>query len=124
MTAQKAATTHYTPADVFHATGITVPKQNQWYDRLTIVPSRLDTKPNGSGVYRMVCAAIPITSEDLEAREDQWLNSGGDGADKYGFNSFFVYKYYSDDEKAALFKERGEKRLYRWQPGMRKPKAI
>jgi hypothetical protein len=57
MTAQKAASTHYTPADVFHVTGVSVAKQNQWLDRRVIVPSRLDTRPNGSGVYRMVCAA-------------------------------------------------------------------
>jgi hypothetical protein len=56
MTAE-AATTHYTPADVFRATGISVPKQNQWYDRGTIKPSRLDKKPTGSGSYRLVCAA-------------------------------------------------------------------
>jgi hypothetical protein len=56
MTA-KAASTNYSPADVFHVTGVSVAKQNQWLDRRVIVPSRLDTKPNGSGVYRMVCAA-------------------------------------------------------------------
>jgi len=56
MTAQ-AAKTHYTPAEVFIATGISVPKQNQWYDRRTIKPSRLDKQPAGSGNYRLVCAA-------------------------------------------------------------------
>jgi len=56
MTAH-AATTHYTPAEVFNATGISVPKQNQWYDRRTIKPSRLDKQPAGSGSYRLVCAA-------------------------------------------------------------------
>jgi hypothetical protein len=56
MTAH-AATTHYTPAEVFSVTGISVPKQNQWYERRTIKPSRLDKQPAGSGSYRMVCAA-------------------------------------------------------------------
>jgi hypothetical protein len=69
MTA-RAATTHYTPADVFLATGIPTPKQNQWYERQTIKPSRLDKKPTGSGCYRMVCPAtvyqIGITAEGTQ----------------------------------------------------------
>jgi hypothetical protein len=56
MTAAHADATLYTPADVFRATGISVPKQNQWYDRRTIKPSRIDKKPSGSGSYRLVCA--------------------------------------------------------------------
>jgi hypothetical protein len=56
MTA-KAASTHFTPADVFSATGVSVPKQNQWYDRRTVIPSRQDKRPSGSGSYRLVCAA-------------------------------------------------------------------
>jgi hypothetical protein len=56
MTAQ-AATKHYTPAEVFNATGISVAKQNQWYDRRTIKPSRPDKQPAGSGSDRLVCAA-------------------------------------------------------------------
>jgi hypothetical protein len=60
MTAQKAGSKHYTPADVFYVTGVPVAKQNQWYDRGTIIPARLDTKPNGSGIYRMVCAATVL----------------------------------------------------------------
>ena len=44
--------------------------------------------------------SLPITREDLESREDAWLNSGED--DPYGSNSYFVDKYYSDEEKAAL----------------------
>jgi hypothetical protein len=53
----QAATTHYTPAEVFIVTGISVPKQNQWYDRQTIKPARPDKLPSGSGSYRLVCAA-------------------------------------------------------------------
>ena len=56
MTA-KAATTHYTAADVFNATGISVQQQNQWYDRRVVIPSRLDKRPTGTGSYRLVCAA-------------------------------------------------------------------
>jgi hypothetical protein len=64
----------------------------------------------------------PITIEALEALEDSWLNSGDD--DDYGLNSFFIHKYYSSDEKQKLFDSRGDKSLYRWQPGMRGPAAI
>jgi hypothetical protein len=71
MTAN-AATTHYTPADVFRATGISVPRQNQWYDRGTIKPSRLDKRPAGSGCHRMVCPAtvyqIAITAKATQLR--------------------------------------------------------
>jgi hypothetical protein len=69
MTA-RAAPTHYSPADVFCATGISVPKQNQWYDRRTIQPSRSDKQPTGSGSYRLVCPAtvyqIAITAKCVD----------------------------------------------------------
>ena len=64
---------------------------------------------------------LPITLEHLEGFEDAWLTSGDN--DEYGGNSFFVYRYYSDDEKRKLWAERGDKSLYRWLPGMRKPEA-
>jgi hypothetical protein len=63
----------------------------------------------------------PITLEDLESREDEWLNSANN--DEYGCESFFVYKHYNDDEKQALWAKRGDKNLYRWLPGMRKPQT-
>jgi hypothetical protein len=66
--------------------------------------------------------SLPITLEDLEAFEDLWLASGED--DKYGGKSFFIYRYYSDDEKQELFESRGDKSLYRWLPGMRRPESI
>jgi hypothetical protein len=47
--------------------------------------------------------SLPITLEKLEAFEDAWLESGED--DKYGFNSYFINKYYSDDEKQTLRKK-------------------
>jgi hypothetical protein len=64
----------------------------------------------------------PITLDDLKAEEDGWLNSGE--SDKYGFNSYFVFKYYSDAEKQTLWNKRGNKKQFRWNPGMRKPEAI
>jgi hypothetical protein len=70
--------------------------------------------------------SLPITLEDLEENEDAleenedaWLGSGED--DKYGGYSFFVYRYYTDDEKQALWNERGDKKRFRWQPDMRRP---
>ena len=65
---------------------------------------------------------LPITLEHLEGFEDAWLASGD--SDEYGGASFFIYKYYSNDEKRKLWDSRGDKSLYRWQPGMRKPMVI
>ena len=65
---------------------------------------------------------LPITLEHLEGFEDLWLNAGKN--DEYGGNSFFVYRYYSNDEKQTLWDARGDKSLYRWQPGMRKPERF
>jgi predicted GH43/DUF377 family glycosyl hydrolase len=52
MTAKAAS--HYTAADVEGSTGIDVSKQNQWIDRDTIVPSREDKRPSGSGDPRLM----------------------------------------------------------------------
>ena len=48
----KADKTHFTPAEVFNATGVSAAKLNQWIDRGTVIPSRRDRKPNGSGDWR------------------------------------------------------------------------
>jgi hypothetical protein len=66
--------------------------------------------------------SLPITLEKLEAVEDAWLNSGED--DEYGFNSFFIAKHYSDEEKQTLWHSRGNKKRFRWSRGMWKPEAI
>jgi hypothetical protein len=66
--------------------------------------------------------ARPITLEDLKVSEDEWLNAGVD--DEYGGKSFFIWKHYTDEEKQALWAERGDKSVYRWSQGMRKPEAI
>ena len=65
---------------------------------------------------------LPITLELLEGFEDAWLASGDN--DEYGGNSYFVYRFCSDDEKRKLWESRGDKDLLRWQPGMRKPMVI
>jgi hypothetical protein len=66
--------------------------------------------------------SLPITLEKLAAFEDAWLGSGED--DQYGMQSFFIHKYYSDEEKQTLWAERGDKSLYRWREGMRKPEPL
>jgi hypothetical protein len=53
MTAQ-AAKTHFTAAEVESATGTPVPRQNQLIERGTVLPSRRDKQPNGSGDYRLM----------------------------------------------------------------------
>jgi hypothetical protein len=63
--------------------------------------------------------SLPISLERLESFEDEWLASGIN--DDYGSRSFFVYKYYSDDEKQTLWSERGNETIYRWAAGMRRP---
>src|SRR5258706_8500987 len=57
MTTAQAASTRYTAAEVADATGIPPEKQLQWIDRHTIIPSRLDKTPSGTGDPRLM--AIP-----------------------------------------------------------------
>jgi hypothetical protein len=52
-----ADSTHFTPGDVYETTGISVPKQNQLYERGIYKPSPLDKQPTGSGSYRLVVPA-------------------------------------------------------------------
>ena len=66
--------------------------------------------------------SLPITLDDLEVFEDEWLNSADN--DEYGRNSFFVGKYYSDAEKQVLWDERGDRESYYWKPGIHRPEAI
>ena len=62
---------------------------------------------------------LPITRAELEANEDAWLNS--DELDEYGSCSFFIYNYYTDDEKLELW---ADKTRCRWRLGMRRPEPI
>jgi len=50
---------------------------------------------------------LPITREELEANEEAWLDSGE--SDEYGSCSYFIHRFYTDDEKQALWDERGDK---------------
>src|SRR5258706_16198515 len=65
---------------------------------------------------------LPITREELEAMEDAWLNSGE--SDEYDSCSYFIDKYYTDEEKQALWSEGGDKKRFHWRPGMRGPESI
>ena len=65
--------------------------------------------------------ARPITLEDLEAFEGAWLNSGND--DEYGGKSFFIGRFYSDEEKEKLW-ARGDTKRFHWRPGIWKPEAV
>ncbi|MCA6112188.1 hypothetical protein [Bradyrhizobium cenepequi] len=64
----------------------------------------------------------PITLDALEAIESAWLNSGE--TDEYGSYSYFVYRFYSDDEKQNLWNEQARKRDFCWRLGMRRPEVI
>jgi len=65
---------------------------------------------------------LPITREELEANEEAWLDSGE--SDEYGSCSYFIHLFYADDEKQALWDERGDKKRFNWRPGMRGPEPL
>ena len=65
---------------------------------------------------------MPITREQLDAYENLWLGSGDD--EYIGLNSFLIGKHYSDAEKESLWNQRGDKKKYRWQPGMWRPAPV
>jgi hypothetical protein len=77
---------------------------------------------DGDSMFWRRDMGLPITLEDLESREESWLASGE--GDKYGGESYFIYRYFSDEEKQTLWNERGDKTRFQWVPGMRKPEAI
>jgi hypothetical protein len=66
--------------------------------------------------------SLPITLDDLESREDAWLGSALN--DEYGMNSFFIYRFYDDDEKKKLFESRGDHESYYYRKGLRRPQPI
>jgi hypothetical protein len=66
-------------------------------------------------------SGLPITLEKLEGLEDSWLGSAVD--DDYGGASFFIGKFYNDDEKQTLFTKRGDQKTTHWEIGMWKPEA-
>ena len=65
---------------------------------------------------------LPVTLEELEPNEEAWLNSG-DTSD-YDAHSFFIHRFYNDDEKQTLWDERGDDKRFKWQSGMRKPELL
>jgi len=58
---------------------------------------------------------LPITRAELEEHEEAWLN---------GSCGYLIDRHFTDDEKRALWSERGEKKQFHWQPGMRRPEPI
>jgi hypothetical protein len=78
----------------------------------------------GRSFHRLDCTSFcwRLRKSRLAAFEDAWLGSGED--EQYGMQSFFIHKYYSDEEKQTLWAERGDKSLYRWRERMRKPEPL
>ena len=64
---------------------------------------------------------LPMTRAQLKSCEDSWLLSW---ENENHADACFISLHYSDDEKLALWKARGDKRTYRWSPGMWRPKPI
>jgi hypothetical protein len=64
----------------------------------------------------------PISLSDLEHHEACWLESA-DG-DNYGGESYFIWRFYDDDEKQKLWDEHGQKTNYKWSPDLRRPIPI
>jgi hypothetical protein len=63
--------------------------------------------------------ACPITQELLAEFEEDWISSADNG-DEHGARSYFIHRFYDDEEKAELAK-RGN---VTWRPGLRRPEAI
>jgi hypothetical protein len=63
----------------------------------------------------------PISISDLEHHEACWLESGEGDNDPYGAESYFIWKFYSDEERIELWETHGQKELYHWEPVLRRP---
>jgi hypothetical protein len=63
--------------------------------------------------------ACPITQELLAEFEEDWISSADNG-DEHGARSYFIHRFYDDEEKAELAK-RGN---VTWRPCLRRPEAI
>lgn len=63
----------------------------------------------------------PITRDKLRDHENDWLFSAEGDDDEYGGESFFIWKFYDDEQKAALWAEHPEPALYHWEPVLRRP---
>jgi hypothetical protein len=63
----------------------------------------------------------PITRDELEQHKTDWLESGEGNNDPCGGDSFFVWKYFTDEEKAALWKDFGDTENFHWEVCLRRP---
>jgi hypothetical protein len=61
---------------------------------------------------------LPISMEDLEHNEACWLTPDNDN---FGGESYFIWKFYDDDEKQKLWDDFGDKELYHFESCLRRP---
>jgi hypothetical protein len=64
---------------------------------------------------------LPITREELEHHEACWLESGEGNNDPCGGDSYFIWNFYSDDEKQKLWDDFGDKENFHWERVLRRP---
>jgi hypothetical protein len=65
---------------------------------------------------------LPITLSELEHHEACWLESGApDSNDACGGESYFIWNYYSDEEKQTLWNEHGDIESFHWEICLRRP---
>src|SRR6266851_3742344 len=63
----------------------------------------------------------PITREELRDHENDWLFSAEGDGDNFGGESYFIFTYYTSEERQKLWDEAGQKKLYHWEPVLRRP---
>jgi hypothetical protein len=64
----------------------------------------------------------PISvTPDLEHHEACWLTPDND---EYGGESYFIFTYYTNEEKQTLWNTFGDKKLYHWESILRRPIPI
>lgn len=74
--------------------------------------------------WRRGMSSSPITHASLQDHEDDWLLSGEGDGDRYGAESYFIWKLYTDEEKTKLWNAHGQKELYKWAHDLRRPIPI
>jgi hypothetical protein len=67
---------------------------------------------------------LPITSEELEAREESWLNAADEEVHYRSLATSFINNNYTEDERQALWDELGDKSRFRFRRGMVWPAPI
>jgi hypothetical protein len=67
---------------------------------------------------------LPITREELEAREGSWLNAADVQVHYRSLAASFINSNYADDEREELWEERGDDSRFQFERGMMWPQAI